>query len=319
MWRIIVTTDVLAAGRKELRDAIAEIVKRAVKNGWVDAGKAGGWLEKLEEGRVLKEGWPKYDVQLIEGAFKVRFVSTNPDSIEREAQRFREMGLDEGVHFSVKMPEGGGKGYVSILKEGLAYTAWLSVHGSGRQRELAAEFVEYILQRAKEEGEEVYEKAKEIVEEGKARGSLTLRGFEKEVEVNGRRHVVRVIDGGAVEEDRGGRKLLRIRITAEVGRVEGEHTIVNRVVREYTITYSRRGTDDAAEGYAYASAKAPGGRETDAERFSALVETLTGKEPRVYRMKNGNIMIECYREHLEGFARFAELADAIERWLEETG
>jgi hypothetical protein len=43
------------------------------------------------------------------------------------------------------------------------------------------------------------------VDEGKARGSLTLKGFEKEVEVDGRRHVVKVIDGGAVEESRGGR------------------------------------------------------------------------------------------------------------------
>jgi hypothetical protein len=48
------------------------------------------------------------------------------------------------------------------------------------------------------------------------------------------------------------------------------------------------------------------------------VEALTGKRPRVYRMKNGRIKIECYREHLDGFARFAELADAIEKWLEET-
>jgi hypothetical protein len=54
------------------------------------------------------------------------------------------MGLEEGKHFTVKMPEGGGKGYVSILKEGLTYAAWLSVYGSGRQRELAAEFVNYI-------------------------------------------------------------------------------------------------------------------------------------------------------------------------------
>jgi hypothetical protein len=30
-------------------------------------------------------------------------------------------------------------------------------------------------------------------------------------------------------------------------------------------------------------------------------------------------MIECGRKHLDGFARFAELADAIEKWLEETG
>jgi len=27
-------------------------------------------------------------------------------------------------------------------------------------------------------------------------------------------------------------------------------------------------------------------------------------------------LIECYREYLDGFA---ELADAVERWLEETG
>ncbi len=101
--------------------------------------------------------------------------------------------------------------------------------------------------------------------------------------------------------------------------MEGEHTIVNRVVREYTITYRRHGADNAAEGYAYASAKAPGGREADAERFSALVEALTGKKPRVYRRKDGNIMIECGSEHLEGFKRYAEFADAIERWLEETG
>ncbi len=38
--------------------------------------------------------------------------------------------------------------------------------------------MKYILQRAGKEGEEVYEKAKEIVKEGRARGSLTLKGFE---------------------------------------------------------------------------------------------------------------------------------------------
>ena len=50
-----------------------------------------------------------------------------------------------------------------------------------------------------------------------------------------------------------------------------------------------------------------------------MVETLTGVKPRIRRKKNGQIMIECGREHLDGFARFAELADAIKRWLEETG
>jgi len=200
----------------------------------------------------------------------------------------------------------------------MAYAAWLSVYGSGEQQRLAAEFVSYILQRAEKAGKGVYEKATRIVEEGKARGSLTLKGFEKKFEVNGRTYVVKVIGGEAVEEDRGGKKLLRIKITAEVGRVEGEH-IVDRVVREYTITFGRHGKINAAVGHAYASAKAPGSREADAERFSAVIKALTGEEPKVYRMKDGKIKIECYEGHLEGFMRYTELADVIARWLKETG
>jgi hypothetical protein len=168
--------------------------------------------------------------------------------------------------------------------------------------------VEYILQRAREAGEEVYEKAAKIIEEGKARGSLTLKGFEKEVEVDGKKYKVKVIDGEAVEEDRDGRKLLRIKITAEVGSVRSE----------YTITYGRRGRNNAAVGRAYAKADAPGGREADAERYSALIKALTGKEPKVIERSDGRIDIICGREHLDGFTRYAELADAIEKWLEET-
>jgi hypothetical protein len=308
-WYIEVTTDRLAAGREELRKALAEVVTKAVEKGWVDAGKAERWLEKLERGLTLKEGWPKYKVGLSSsGALEVKFSSTNLDSIAREAQWLENMGLVKGVHFTVKMPEGGKAGYVYIRREGLAYAAWLSVHGSGRQREQAADFVEYILQRAKEKGEDVYKKALEIVEEGMSRGSLRLKGFEGRVEVGGKEYVVKVIDGEAVEEDRGGKKLLRIRITAEVGGVR----------REYVITYGRYGKNEA-RGRAYASAEAPGGREDDAKRFSALIKALMGEEPKVYRMKNGKIIIECYEGHLEGFMRYAELAETIKKWLEETG
>jgi hypothetical protein len=70
-------------------------------------------------------------------------------------------------------------------------------------------------------------------------------------------------------------------------------------------------------GRAYARAD-PGGREADAERFSALIKALTGREPRVYHMKGGKIIIECYEGHLKGFTRYAELADDIEKWLEKT-
>ncbi|MCC6036576.1 MAG: PaRep2b protein, partial [Pyrobaculum sp.] len=311
VWYIYAYTDMLAAGREKLKDALAKIVREAAARGWIDAGKAGRWLKKLEEGLTLREGWPRYHVGLNDGALEVIYKTTNPSNIEREAQRFGEMGLVEGVHFSVKKPEKDGEeGYVSVLKEGLAYAAWLSIHGEGERQKLAAEFVSYILQRAKEEGEEVYEKAREIVKEGKARGSLTLKGFEKEVEVDGRKHVVKVIDGGA-EFDVGktGKILLRLIITAEV----------DGVGREYVITYGRYGEDNVALGFAEARANAPGGRETDAERLAAVVEALTGKKPKIHRRSDGRIIIECGRSHLNGFMRYAELADAITRWLEETG
>ena len=309
-WYVYATTDMLAAGRKELRDALAEIVRTTVKNG-LDEKKAEGWLEKLEKGRVLREGWPRYSVRLTsDSALEVKFGSTSPDSIEHQTQRLREVGLEEGRHFTVKMPEEGRDGYVYIRREGLVYAAWLSVYGSERQRELATEFVSYILQRAEEEGKEVSEKAQKIIEEGRSRGSLKLEGFEKEVEVSGREHVVKVLGGGAeFDEGRGSKPLLRIRITAEVDGVRSE----------YMITFGRFGKLNVAMGRTYARSDAPGGKEADAERLAALIRALTGREPKVYRMKDGTIMIKCHEGHLEGFMRYAELANHIMKWLEETG
>jgi hypothetical protein len=306
-WQVVVYTGRLAAGHESLRRALAEIVEAARENRWIDAGKAERWLEKLEKGRILKEGWPMYYVGLAKGAPVVIFSSTNPDSVAREAQKFREMGLKEGKHFTVKMPKDGKEGYIFISSVGLRRAARLSVHGFGRQRELAEEFISYILKRAEEkskakkEDEDVYEKVKEVVEKGKSWGSLTLKGFAATVDGG---YEVKVIDGSAeIEEGQGGKKLLRLRITAEV----------NGVRDDYTITYIR-GDRNKAMGYAVARADAPGGREADKERLSALVEALTGKKPWKDSKK-----IRCGREHLDGFARFAEFADAIEEWLEETG
>ncbi len=315
VWCVVATTDKLAAGREEFRKALAEIVRKAVKKGWVDAGKAEGWLEKLEKGLTLREGWPKYEVGLAKGALMVRFTSTNSGNIEREAQRLKWMGLKEGKHFSVKMPRGGKAGYVYIREEGLAYAARLSVNGSKTQRELAAEFVRHILRRAEEAGEEVRKKAEEIVKEGMSRGSQKLEDFEKKVEVNGKTYVVKVRGGEAVEERQGGKPLLRIRITAEVGRVEGEHVV--RVVREYIITFGRD-RKNAVMGRTSPRSDAPDGKEADTERLAAVIEALTGVKPKVYRRSDGDIEIICGREHLHGFMRYKELADAIEKWLEET-
>jgi len=305
VWYVKATTDRLAAGREELRDALAEFVRATVKN----EKKAERWLEKLEKGRVLKKGWPKYGMRLDKGALVVRYRSTNPNSIKHEKQRLENMGLEEGKHFTVEMPEGGKAGYVNILKEGLEHAAWLSVYGSKTQRELAAEFVKHILRRAENAGKDVYRKAEEIVREGMSRGSLKLEDFEKKVEVNGKTYVVKVRGGDAVKEDKDGKPLLRIKITAEVDGVRSE----------YVITYDRYGEDNAARAFAYAGGDAPEVREADAERFAAVIKALTGKEPWIRHMKDGRIQIVCGREHLDGFMRFTELADAIEKWLEETG
>ena len=293
-WYVYAYTDKLVAGREKLRKALANVVREAIARGWIDAGKAEGWLAKLERGRVLMEGWPKYNIQLTKGALKVRFGSPNSDSIRQVARQLNKISLVEGVHFTVKMPEEGRYGYISILKEGLAHAAWLSVYGKDeQQRKLAAAFVEYILERAEKEGKEVYEEVQKIIEEGMSRSSQKLERFEKKIEVNGKTYVVKVIGGEVVEEKQNGKTLLRIRITAEVGRVEGEH-IVDRVVREYTITYSRHARSNAAEGFAYASADVPGGREADAERLAAVTKALTGRKPRIRRLENGKIKIECY-------------------------
>jgi len=58
MWYVIATTNKLVAGRGELRKALAEVVREAVTRGWVDAGKAESWLEKLEEGRATSYSVP---------------------------------------------------------------------------------------------------------------------------------------------------------------------------------------------------------------------------------------------------------------------
>ena len=247
----------------------------------------------------------------------VVYRSPNPKSIEREKQRLENLGLIEDKHFTVKMPEEGRDGYVRILREGIEYIAWLAVYGSETQRKLAEAFIELILLRAEEADEEMRKKLEKIVEKGMERRSLELENIEVEVEVDGEKYKVKVLGGKAFEEDRGNRKLLRIEITAEVSRVEGGH-IVDRVERKYTITYTRRSGNNAAVGYALARADAPGGREADAERYSALIKALTGKEPKVYRKSDGTIEIDCYEGHLEGFMRYVELADDIEEWLEKT-
>ena len=88
MWYVYAYPDILAAAHKELRNAIAKIVRKAVESDWVDAGKAERWPEKLEGSLTLKEGWPRYNVRPNDGALEVRYETTDPS-----AQRTRRGGL----------------------------------------------------------------------------------------------------------------------------------------------------------------------------------------------------------------------------------
>ena len=317
-WRIHVCMNALASGHEELRKALAEIVREAAARGWVDAGKAGRWLKKLEKGPALREGWPKYRVRLVRNsALDVRYQSTSLGNIKREVQRLENMGLKRGIHFTAKMPEDGVEGYVYIRREGLACIAQLSARGKDeRQRKRASQFVKLILRRAEGAGKEVYEKAAEAVDGGASRGSLTLERFKRKVKVDGVKYKVKVIGGGAAEEDRGGRKLLRIKIAAKVCRIEGRRA-ADRAVRECTITFGRYGRLSAVRCFAAARADAPGGREADAKRLSALIKALTGRRPGVRRVKSGVVVAVCGRLHLESFRRFKELAEAVEMWLSQ--
>ena len=131
---------------------------------------------------------------------------------------------------------------------------------------------------------------------------VMLKGFEKEVEVDSRKHKVKVIDGSAkLQKTKSGKILLKISVTAEVDGIRDD----------YMITFRRKGKTDV--GYTYAKADAPGGRETDAERYSILIKALTDKEPKVYRLKDGRIMI-VFNE-LRHFARYRELAKNILMWI----
>jgi hypothetical protein len=52
--------------------------------------------------------------------------------------------------------------------------------------------------------------------------------------------------------------------------------------------------------------------------IAALIKAITDEEPRIRRKSEGAIEVICGREHLDGFKRYTELANAIEKWLEET-
>jgi hypothetical protein len=300
VWRVEASIRRLASAEQELKRAVVKAVREAAEAGLVPEGRARRWLYALEGLEGARR--PLYGIVLTKKkGIMIRYFTTNLNNLEREAQRLREVGLVEGLHFSVRRPEGGRAGYISILKEGLIYAAWLSARGRDeRQRRLAAEFVERILKRAEERGSAAYERIRKMIEKGKSIGSLKLSEVKDvEVEVRGRRHVVTVLSWDLSWDGRG----LRISILAEVDGVDSWYSVKFRRMRGRTV------------GRAYARASAPGGAEADAERFVAVVKALVGREPKVYAKGGKKLVISLGWAHLDGFARYEELAEAIMGWL----
>jgi hypothetical protein len=281
VWYVVATTNKLAAGREELRNALAEIVKTARDNGWVDEKKARRWLEKLEGGVAAWEG-KKFMVRFSgSGALVVSFRSTSRESVEEVVREFKAMGLVEGLHFAVRWS--GGRGRVYLLAEGVRRLAWVSEHGEGEQRRRAAEFLKFLEEKARAKGGEVLRKLEALVEEGRSRGALRLVGLERDG--------VKVLD---VKTEEKGDKLY-VTIKAEVDGAAGE----------YKTTFYREG-GGARRLMFYVR----GG----AARAVKLIEVLTGERPIAVEMPDGRTMIKGSGRYIDAVARYEELREAIERW-----
>jgi hypothetical protein len=282
VWQVWATTDMLAAGRKELRDAVRKVVEEALKKGRVDEKMARRWLEKLEKGMAVWEG-KKFEMRLVEGALVVSFRSTSRESVEEVAREFKAMGLVEDVHFTVKWS--GGRGRVYLLAEGVRRLAWVSTHGEEGQRQRAAEFLKFLKARAGAKGAEVLRKLEALVEEGRGRGVLRLVGLERDG--------VKVLD--VKTEERGDK--LYVTIKAEVDGVAGEYKITfyreRRGVRR--LQFYVRGGEAVA-------------------RAVKLVEVLTGERPIAVEMSDGRTRIKGTGRHIDALARYEELREAIEKW-----
>ena len=289
VWHVTATTSRLAAAAPELKSAVATAVREAAKAGLIPETRARRWLERLAK-------WPAYSLlSTPNGALMAKYVAKNVGNLEREVERLRSARLVEGPHFTVEMPEGGRAGYVYVRREGMRRAVVMAARGNPA----AAEFVERILQRAKEMGNAVYERVRKTVETWRAVGSLRLSEVgEVEVEVGDRRHAVTVLSWDVDWDSR----RLRISILAEVDGIETWHSA----------TFYRSG--ERVGGGAYARVSAPGGAEADAERFAALMKTLTEKEPRAY-VVNKRLVFFLGTAYLDALARYAELADIVEDWL----
>jgi hypothetical protein len=301
-WHIHATTDQLAEGDEELRRQLVKTVEEALRRGLIDEEKARLWIEKFNTGVSTWRGY-KFGIRLSKGALQVKFRSTNPENVRKLKQELESLGLREGEHFTVKWPEDEKIGYISIATEGITRLAYIAKHGTDETQRLgAASLIEHLSRKAELASKEVLAKLEELIREGESRRSLRAEGLKTVVKIEwkGRRVEVPVEVKNIRAQEEGDK--LRIAVIAVVDGIKGEW-----------IATFYRDDDNRILGYTVAHADAPGGKEEDAKRVTALTKALTGEEPNIIR-KEGRTVIRYTRRHLEGFKKYAEVADAIEEW-----
>jgi tetratricopeptide (TPR) repeat protein len=302
MWHIRATTDQLAEGNEELRRQLVKTVEEALRRGLIDEEKARLWIEKFNTGVSTWRGY-KFGIRLSKGALQVKFRSTNPENVRKLKQELESLGLREDEHFTVKWPEDEKIGYISIATEGITRLAYIAKYGTDEAQRLgAASLIEHLSRKAELASKEVSAKLEELIREGESRRSLRAEGLKTVVKIEwkGRRVEVPVEVKNIRAWEEGDK--LRIAVIAVVDGIKGEW-----------IATFYRDDDNRILGYTVAHADAPGGKEEDAKRATALTKALTGEEPNIIR-KEGRAVIRYTRRHLEGFKKYAEVADAIEEW-----
>ena len=302
VWYIQAYTDQLAEGNEELRKGLVKAVEGALRRGLIDDEKAKRWIEKFEKGVSTWRGY-KFKIGLSGGALQVKFQSTNPENIRKLKQELESLGLREGEHFTVKWSEDEKIGYIYIAREGIIELAYIAKYGTDEAQRLgAASLIEHLRIKAELASKEVLVKLGELVREGESRRSLHAERLKTIVEIEWKgRHVEVSVEVKNIKAWEDGDKL-RIVVGAIVGGVEGQ----------WTATF-RRTKKNAIEGYTVARVNAPGGREEDAKRIIALVKALTGEEPNI-KLDKGKPVIIYTRRHLNGFKKYAEVADTIREW-----
>jgi len=304
VWQIYATTDVLASKTvlPAFREAIARAVEEAARRGWIKGDTAERWAEKLREGVTTAEDKPKFEIRINnKGGLDIMYMTTNAERLAQYAERLKSLGLEEGVHFTTKPPKNGKLGALRITAEGVVKLAELSHQAKSEEVRLkAAEWIKHLLARAEEGGgEAAQEKLRKLVEEGAARGVLTLTGLRREVEVEGGRHVVEVRRAEARIE--GGRLYIRVEAVVDGVAVEREYTFIRR-------------KDNRTFGSVFTQADAPGGREEDLKRLKALSTVIFGEAG---NLMAGGKQLGYTRRHLEYATRFKEVKEVAERWLRE--